>query len=340
MSKEKIFSEWKSYFLEKGLAESLSDAYLLYINKLLNNNVPIIFNFSHLCLLLGRKPFYLASLINSPQNHYFKFKLPKRSGGFREINAPMPSLIEIQNWIYINILLKYPVDPSAHGFVKKKSIITNSKIHIGQNQLLKLDLKDFFPSIHKNRVIAVFKKFGYPIIVSNYLASMCCLNDQLPQGAPTSPYLSNIIASKLDKRLFALAKFFRLRYTRYADDLTFSGDIIPAKLIDYIDNIISNEGFEINKQKTRLYKTNRKKIVTGISLNTKELRLPKKYKRQLKMELFYIFKYGIYSHVSKKKIKKPNYINSILGKVAFWLSIEPKNKFALESKTKLLALIN
>jgi RNA-directed DNA polymerase len=123
---------------------------------------------------------------------------------------------------------------------------------------LKLDLKDFFPSINLNRIIFVFKSLGYPNKIAFYLASICSYNESLPQGAPTSPILSNIIAKQLDKRLISLAKKYSLKFTRYADDLTFSGKKIPAKFIEYIKNIIEDEGFVVNESKTRLYKNNRK----------------------------------------------------------------------------------
>ncbi|KAA6333487.1 hypothetical protein EZS27_018113 [termite gut metagenome] len=157
----------------------------------------------------------------------------------------------------------------------------------------------------------------------------------MPQGAPTSPSLSNIIASLLDKRLINLAKKYELRYTRYADDLTFSGESIPAKFIDYVRDIIVNEGFILNETKTRLYKTKSKRIVTGISVQGKSLQLPKEYKRTLRQELFFIMKYGYESHIKKKRIRKINYLDSLIGKVNFWLSIEPNNEFALKARLAL-----
>lgn len=335
MSTRTTLNKWNNFYKSKGIPDELIERYLLYIKILLNNNVPIIFNFDHLSLLLGRQKSYLASVINSPENHYREFKIKKRSGGFRAITAPYPALLEMQYWIYNNILKTIPINSSAHGFAIKKSIITNSKIHAGQLQLLKIDLTDFFPSIKLNRIIYVFKELGYPNIVAFYLASMCSYVKSLPQGAPTSPVLSNIITRKLDKRLIKLSKRYKLRYTRYADDLTFSGDSVPAVLIQYITNIIGDEGFTVNNSKTRLYQKRSKRIVTGVSVIDSVIKLPRDYKRKLKQELHYIFKYGLESHISKKKIRKANYLYSIIGKVNFWLSIEPNNKFALEAKEEL-----
>ncbi|CCY81198.1 rNA-directed DNA polymerase [Prevotella sp. CAG:1185] len=336
MTSDAIIEKWNNFFTRKGINQTLHDKYIEYIKILVKNNVPIIFDFNHLRLLMGRSDLYFTSVINSPENHYRSFKLKKRNGGFREILAPYPALLEMQYWIYNNILKKIPISPYSHGFAHKKSIITNAKIHLGQKELLKLDLKDFFPSIKINRIIYVFKSLGYTNQVAFYLASLCSYNETLPQGAPTSPYLSNIIAKKLDKRLIRLSKKYKLHYTRYADDLTFSGDSIPAKLIEYINNIVNSEGFTLNSEKTRLYKHGGKRIVTGISVNGKELKLPKDYKRNLRQELYFIMKYGYESHIKKKKIRKVNYLNILLGKVNFWLSVEPSNKFALDAHSFLL----
>ncbi len=336
MSKKEVLHTWKSYFKNRGLKEDTFKKYIEYIEVLLENNVPIILNFEHLSLLQGRTSEYLSSVVNSPENHYREFKIKKRSGGQRIITAPFPALLEMQYWIYENILKTISINPTAHGFTHKKSIITNSKIHAGQNELLKMDLKDFFPSININRIIFIFKQLGYPNSISFYLASICSYDEALPQGTPTSPILSNIVSRRLDSRLIKFAKRYELRYSRYADDITFSGDRVPAKLINYISDIVSDEGFEVNTEKTRLYKKKSKRIVTGISVAGQEIKIPRNYKRELKQELHFILKYGLKSHISKKKIRDANYIYSLLGKVNFWLSVEPKNEFALNAKKKLM----
>jgi len=338
MSKQKIVNKWTTYYRNHGVSEELITKYINYISCLLDNNVPIIFDFNHLALLFGRQNSYLASVVNSPDNHYRSFNLKKRSGGYREITCPYPALLELQYWIFNNILKSIQINSSAHGFAYNKSILTNAKIHTAQKELLKLDMKDFFPSINLNRIIHVFKQLGYPNNVAFYLASICSYKEALPQGAPTSPILSNIISKQLDSRLIKLAKKYNLKYTRYADDLTFSGNSIPAKFIEYIKAIIEDEGFEVNDKKTRLYKSKSKRIVTGISVNDVDIKLPREYKRNLRQELHFIFKYGFESHVKKKKIRKANYLFSLMGKVNFWLSVEPKDEYALDAKQKLMEI--
>lgn len=339
MSNEETLKTWQSYLISHKVQKEVREDYLSYIKTLLDKNVPVIFTFRHLSLLLGRSPHYLSSVINSPDNHYREFKIKKRSGGYRKITTPYPALLEMQYWIYHNILKSIPIHSSAHGFTHKKSILTNSKIHAGENHLLKIDLKDFFPSINKNRIIHVLKELGYPHKIAFYLAQICCFNNSLPQGAPTSPILSNIVTRRFDKRLICLANQFKLKYTRYADDLTFSGPKISPSFISYVNTIVTDEGFEINASKTRLYQQKSKRIVTGISVIEKDVKIPRTYKRELKQELHYIFKFGLNSHMSKHNIRNANYLFSILGKVNFWLSVEPKNEYATKAKTKLKELL-
>ncbi len=331
MSVTKTLNYWKNSFEKSGTKPELIKDYISYIKPLLKNGVPIIFDFNHLCLLLGRNHPYLASVINSNISHYREFEIPKRSGGKRTISAPYPALLDCQRWIYENILSKVKIHSSAHGFTFSKSIITNSKIHVGQNHFLKIDLKDFFPSITLNQVITVFKTLGYTNKVSFYLASICCYGDVLPQGAPSSPMVSNIVGKTLDNRLMKYAKKFKLRYTRYADDLAFSGESIPVKHIEYITNIINSCGFTVNEKKTTLQQEKHKRIVTGISIAENEIKIPREYKRELKLEIHCIRKHGLAGHIRKKKIKNPNYILSIIGKIHFWLSVEPGNTYATQA---------
>ena len=337
MTDSRLINTWKRFFKNRGLNELNSSLYLDYIQKLHSQNLPVIFETEHLSLLFGRTKPYLNSVAFSPRSHYRTFKIKKKSGGFRDIDVPFPALLECQYWIYENILSKIQLNYCAHGFVKKKSIITNAKIHLNQAELLKIDLKDFFPSISKERVISMFYNFGYPPDLSFYLGSFCCLEDCLPQGAPTSPAISNIIAKNLDNRILAFVKKFDLKYTRYADDLAISGKRIPTKFIDYLDKIIEEEAFEMNPLKTQLYKKQGKRILTGVSIGTNKLRAPKEYKRKLFQEIHYIYKFGLNSHMLKKKIRNPYYLNTLFGKLNYVLNIEPDNIKAQEYK-KLLVL--
>ncbi|WP_282042532.1 reverse transcriptase family protein [Winogradskyella flava] len=331
-----VYKKWEKYFSNRGLEVNLQNSYLEYIQRLLSKNLPLIFETEHLSLLLERNETYLNSVVHGAESHYREFKLRKRKGGFRKISMPYPALLECQKWIYKNILSKVEISYYAHGFAKKKSIVTNAKIHINQEHLLKIDLKNFFPSIKKGRVIAMFCKLGYSTEVSFYLASICCENDCLPQGAPTSPSISNIISKSLDNRMFALCKHYDIKYTRYADDLAFSGDKIPVRFIDYVNQIVTTESFEINKSKTQLHRKKGKRIITGVAVNGEIVKAPKSYKRKLFQTLHYIEKFGLNSHRTKLKIRNPNYLESLIGQLNYVLSIEPNN---IKAKNYLSLLV-
>jgi RNA-directed DNA polymerase len=331
MKNKKVYNQWKKYFVEHGLNDDIIDSYLSYIAPLLEKDLPIIFEINHLCLLLGRKKTYLTSVINSQSYHYREFKIPKKRGGHRVISSPYPALLECQRWINEYILSKVKNHHSCHGFAKKRSIISNASQHLNKRQLLKVDIKNYFSSIEINKVISVFKNLSYSQNVSFYLARLCTLNNVLPQGAATSPSLSNIISFYMDKRLHNLSKKYNISYTRYADDMTFSGNYIPVKFISIINEIINECGFILNHDKTRLSTKSGKRIVTGISVAGHELKIPRNYKRKLRQEIHYIKEYGYYSHLSKKKIRDPFYLNKILGKLNYWNQVEPNNSFVLEA---------
>lgn len=334
--KETFLQSWENYFKSKGLSQVVIDDHIKYIKKLNDNKLPIVFEFLHLAKLLGRSRKFLAIAVNNTETLYREFEIPKRnSNEFRTITCPYPSLLEVQQWIYNNILKSVKVHPCAHGFLQNKSIVSNVKPHCNSEQILKIDLKDFFPSININRVISLFSNIGYNKKIAFYLARLTTFEEALPQGAPTSPALSNIICYKMDKRIYRLCKKFNLTYTRYADDITISGKIIPKKIFEYIVNIIVDSGFEVKDSKTRFYNNNSKKIITGIQLNNKTLTLPTKYKKSLCQELYYIKKYGLDSHMSKKKIRKHNYVNILIGKLNYWNMIEPNSPFIIESKEML-----
>lgn len=336
--KEDKMQDWAKYFSDRGVSPHLAQQYIDYIKKLDKSNLPVIFELEHLSKLIGIKLEVLRKITANSRYFYREFTIQKRRGGRRLVSAPYPSLLMCQTWIYENILKLADAHFSSHGYCLKKSIKTNATPHLNQNALLKMDMKDFFPSIPINWVINYFSNLGYPNNVAYYLSAICCLDDALPQGAPTSPALSNILLMSLDKRLYRLSKQYKLNYTRYADDLTFSGGYIPNKLISVITQIVSDYGLSINDQKTSLIIGNKQKIVTGLYVSDDKLKLPRASRRELQKEIYYIKKYGLLSHIGKLKIKQPNYLDSLEGKIRFWVQIEPDNIFAKESLSFLKSL--
>src|SRR5690606_7599027 len=323
--------KWKSFISENLRGKITQNAISAYVEKLVINNTVVILDFKHLAQLIGIENHVLASIVSDSKAFYYNFEIPKRNGGKREISSPYPVLLSAQQWIYENILIKQPLHKSCKAFVKATSIVDNASPHLNQKDLLKMDIKDFFPSVKINRVMSVFRVLGYTKKISYYLASICCLDGSLPQGAATSPCLSNIIAKRLDYRLNGLAKKFNLIYTRYADDFTFSGEKISFGIIEYINSIVSDEGFKINKTKTRLIGEKSQKIVTGISISSGKLTIPKKTKRNVRKNIHYILKNGLFEHQKKIKSNDPIYVERLLSYLFFWLSVEPDNTFIKNS---------
>ena len=321
---------WMNAYESAGINPSYVNIYMEYVDLLLMKDMPVIFDLDHLCMLLGVRKDYLCSVIYSPESHYRHFSIRKHSGGLREITAPYYTLKKIQRWILDNILINIKVHRCAHGFKSQKSIITNVKQHVGREDLLKIDLKDFFPTIGKDRIVRVFQEIGYTKEVSFYLASICCYEEVLPQGAPTSPILSNIVSHHMDNRLYRLARKLDFHYTRYADDMGFSGQHIKPAFIGYVTQIITECGFIINEKKVRLYHSKGNKILTGISLANGQMRLPRKTRREWEKDFYYILRYGIESHVLKKGNRNIHYVQTLQGRLNFWAMVEPYNPFVIK----------
>ena len=330
--------EWLIYFEDVGVKEEYISIYIEIIEKLYKNKNPIIFEIEHFSKLVGVEVDVLLSMIFSKKKFYRQFKIKKKLGGDRLITVPSPSLMMVQKWIYNNILIDKKIHYSAHGFNFNKSIITNAKMHIGHKAFLKIDLKDFFPSIPINWIINYFKQQGYPPKIAFYMASLCTLDDSLPQGAPTSPILSNILFYNLDKTLYKFSKKNNLIYTRYADDLIFSGDYISLKFRNFVIFLIKKYGFKVNSKKTSLKINAGQNIVTGVLVKD-SIFVPKKYKRKLRQEMFFINKFGILSHIASSNIRDPNYIYSLMGRINFVLSVEPDNKEFIEYQNKIKIII-
>lgn len=291
------------------------------------NGVPIILNTYQLSDVLKIKWNVLKKTIRCCQKMYYDFYISKKSGGQRKISMPDEVLKEIQTLIKEKILSNIKISDSANGFTNNKSIITNAKVHLNQEKILNIDLKDFFPSIHKNRIFYIFKSIcAYNNKVSYCLTQLVTYKNSLPQGAPTSPILSNIVTYMMDIRLECLAKKFGVTYTRYADDITFSGkkDVINKRLLLYINNIVKECGFEINENKTRFAGKARRQEVTGLIVNNDTINVPKRYIKEIRQELYYINKYGVKEHRLKVGFENRYYRQHLLGKILFVKSINEK----------------
>lgn len=333
-----IRKKWSDFFEKNGISCEQRELYLAYIDSLLANNVPIIFEFNHLAKLLGITSLELARIATSTEKFYRTFSLLKRKGGSRIIATPYPVLAHCQEWIFHNILEKIEISKDAYAFCKGRNILDNATIHLGSKEILKMDILDFFGSIRLGRIIKIFKDLGYSNLLSFQLASLCSLNNALPQGACTSPLISNLASINMDKRLRGLAGALDLKYSRYADDITFSGDSIPKKLFKFIKTILETEGFLANENKTMLKKANQKKVVTGICITGDRARIPKPYRRNFRMEFHWLLKHGKSAFDGTKGNFDPLYIDRMLGKVNFILSVEPESIFFKKAFDQLVEM--
>ncbi|WP_288942981.1 retron St85 family RNA-directed DNA polymerase [uncultured Roseovarius sp.] len=340
MEKTYSLEDWQDFFDQRVRGhKNLVRGYLKYIERLEQKKLPPIFELRHLSSLLGIEERLLVSLVQAPASFYREFQIPKKRGGFRTISVPSPLALNAQRWVLCEILNKMVVHESCYGFIRGRSVVDNARKHLGNHALLKLDLKDFFPSITMNRVTKIFLRAGYPVSVSYFLARICCLNRRLPQGAATSPMLSNLVAVRLDAGLTEYAEERGLVYTRYADDLTFSGSKIGSTEIEQIGYIISEQGFTLNEKKTLLRVGQTKKIVTGVSISNGKLALPRSAIREIKLEAYHLLKRGYFEHSKFKEHLDPLLMERILGRIGFWLQIDPENTTARSLQGKLKAYV-
>ncbi len=297
---------------------------LVTLDKIKKKEQTVILNSYHLSNLIGIKWKYLKKIISQPEKFYYNFYITKKSGGKRQINVPNSALSLCQEFIKDNILNSIKIHDSANGFASSKSIITNAKLHVEQEMVLNIDLKDFFPSINSKKVFYVFNNLcGYDNDLSYCLTKLVMYNGGLPQGACTSPIISNIVSYKLDLRLSGLAKKIGVVYSRYADDITFSGDraIVNNNLLKLITQIVEECGYAINNKKTRFQSSGRRQEVTGLIVNNSNISVPKKYIKEIRQELYYISKFGMDDHRKKKHIYNKHYQEHLKGKIMFVYSI-------------------
>ena len=280
-------------------------------------------------------------------NRYRTFKIRKKSGGVREINAPCYQLKVI---LYIlNKVFKAVYTPSkaAMGFTAERSVVTNASIHVGHHYVFNIDLENFFPSIPQARVWKRLQlpPFNFPVEIANVVAGLCCHKNEdgtknvLPQGAATSPIITNAICDNLDRRMLGVARRFGLHYSRYADDMTFSSmhNVYQdgSDFRNEINRIITEQGFTLNDKKTRLQRTGERQEVTGLTVN-ETVNVTRKYVRDLRCILpvwekqgygkAYAYFYPKYKH-DKGYIKKgePVMENVIDGKLNYLRMVKGAN---------------
>jgi RNA-directed DNA polymerase len=272
--------------------------------------------------------------------HYRQKMIPKRSGGERTLLIPKPELMAAQRWILRNILDCVPLHDAAYGFRRGRSALQNAQKHCARAVVVTCDLRDFFPSINCPRVAGVFRLLGYSEPVARTLALLCTTRlpkssrRVLPQGAPSSPALSNIVAFHMDTRLAALSAKLGFTYTRYADDCTFSGDD-PAHLgalIRGVRRIVTNERFRLHEKKLHIRRRGARQQVTGIVVNQRP-GVPRAERRHLRAVLHQARRTSL---EEQNRQGHPNFLDYLRGKLAYIRMVNPWQAASLEATLKPL----
>lgn len=304
-------------------------------------------NINELANLLHIKPKTITYSVYTLkiQNDYNSFTIPKKNGEERQIFAPKKNLIIFQKHI-LNLLLKRQEEIQkdnkgnkiCHGFQKGKSIITNSNPHKNKRYILNVDIENFFDSFHIGRVYGYFTKNKYFEMekkVAGIISTLCCYNNKLPQGAPTSPLIANLIFQTVDFRIIQLCKKYKLTYTRYADDLTFSTNEkdFYTKSCDFLKELtllIEKSGFHINQEKTHIQDKNHRQMVTGLIVN-KKVNVKRKFFKETKAAALSFYKNGECFLDGKKAT-----INQINGRFSFINQVDSYNPHPQDMQNKII----
>lgn len=299
--------------------------------------LPSILSLNHLAARTKVPYLYLRAIVGrNDYESYKKFSIKKRSGGRRFIHVPAPKLMYVQRWINTHILKKVATHPASFAFAEGSSILKCANRHSGAKWLIKMDIMGFFESVSEIQAFRVFKGLGYQPLVAFELARICTapvrdlsprkhipswkvrkpneaiysynadILGYLPQGAATSPMLSNLVMKEIDEKIQSVAKKYQLTYTRYSDDLTFStrqkdfGRNKANSFVAEISKILAASGFKPQHRKTNIVPPGSRKIVLGLQVDGDQPKLRREFKDLLRQHIYYLEKYGIVEHAGKR----------------------------------------
>ena len=331
---------YKERGFKLGLPESFLEVSIAHSEEVINSqySLPSILSLKHLSKRTEVNYKKLRKYVTrGDYDAYRKFSIRKRSGGRRFIKVPSPSLMIAQKWINEFILKEIPVHTASHAFKIGNSIRKCAAKHCGARWLIKVDVMDFFESISEIQIFRTFKELGYQPLVAFELGRLCTIatpaesprrfyenwqvrkhnesipeyNQEflgyLPQGAPTSPLLSNLIMRNHDAELNEIAKNYGLTYTRYSDDLSFStrsktfNRVTAKEVIKKAYDILSRAGFRPQSRKTKIIPPRSKKIILGLNVDGAVPRLQKEFKDRLRQHLYYLEKLGPIEHANRRE---------------------------------------
>ncbi len=354
---------YKEDGLNKGFSEALLDRAIAQTEVVFDSssNFPSILSLKHLACRAEIDYNELRDFINRKnKNIYKKFSIKKHSGGKRFIHVPTANLMKLQRWLNEYVLKPIPVHSASHAFTQGSSIKRCASRHCGAKWLIKLDIVDFFGSVSEIQVFRLFKELGYQPLISFEMARLCTtptseesprkkykrwrtwkrnkvipeynqkILGYLPQGAATSPLISNLVMKECDEKLNNVARIYGLTYTRYSDDLSFSTrskDFCRTKarsVVFEVYKILSEAGYMLKHRKTKIIPPNSKKVILGLNVDRAEPRLQKEYKDKIKQHLYYIEKFGINEHITTRKFDSIwGFKSHLRGMIDYANMIEP-----------------
>lgn len=307
-------------------------------------------------LLNARYHQMLACLRDSVRRRqYHSFSVPKSNGQTRRITAPGSFLKRLQRGI-LPLLQAGEVDAAATAYLPGSSVGKNALPHLGAPLVVKTDIRDFFGSLRQKQVFFAIDRAleASPLVgpgapgsrcynraLSDCLTRLCCLDGVLPQGAPTSPLLSNLILLPADRSISAYCARHAIAYTRYCDDMTFSGTAFsPGRLLAFLRMLLPVYGLSLNEEKTRILGSGSRHIVTGVCVH-QVLQAPASYRRDIRQELYYLKRFGVEEHLRRRagaETAAPfqpilpsvclRYLDQLEGRIAFVLSLRPDDPHA------------
>lgn len=290
----------------------------------------------------------LYALSNHGERHYEKKSIPKKDGTARTLFVPDPLLKYVQKNILHHVLEGLSVADCATAYRRCPGIVCNAKAHVKKPLVMKLDIKDFFGSITFAMVLhQAFSVSYFPPAVGVLLTALCCYGEYLPQGAPTSPTISNLVMKPFDEFMVKWCDKQQISYSRYCDDITFSGDFDVCEVRRKAESFLHVMGFELNRKKTRVLSQKNRQTVTGLVVNERA-QVPAEYRRSLRQELYYCRKFGVEEHLRrcgkaeyfllpKGTIDGRRYLQILLGKVQYVRLTRPEDAWFQEAEGWLKA---
>lgn len=262
---------------------------------------------------------------------YSVFSRPKKNGGKREVSSPREALVSAHRSIRDNVLKDIPLHDAAHAYRKGRSIYTNAAQHYGKQIVATLDIENFYPSISREMVDRAFRLNLGGVLSEdalNFLTDLCVYNSHLPTGSPLSPALSNIVLKEMDEKIYQLSLQNDVSYTRYADDLAFSGSERVQSILIEVVHILTQFGFKLNQSKTRVMPANQRQVITGLVVNTAPS-VPRTERKQLRAAV-HAYTQGESVTWDGKKIGR----NHLMGKISFLAHTRPEEAADLKEQIR------